>query len=314
MIDPQRRQPCRVVTVGAASMDVKARALGPLVPRTSNHGRVGLSLGGVARNVAENLARLGVESCLITAVGDDAFGMEIVQRTAAAGVDTSRVQVLPGDRSAVYSAILDERGDMVVSVDDMRVVETITPEVIRAHRRVLQAASMIVVDANLPLRSLHEVLTVAKRARVPVCADPVSIGLAERLKPRLCDYTIITPNADEAAVLCDAPVNDLAQATRAAQHLVTCGVQVVVITLAEQGLFYATREGSGHIPAPRVSVVDATGAGDALTAGVVYGFTIGLPVDDCMRLGVSAATLTLLSADSVSPELNLERLYEGMSG
>ena len=88
---------------------------------------------------------------------------------------------------------------------------------------------------------------------------------------------------------------------------------MVVITLAEHGLYYATREGSGHIPAPRVEVVDATGAGDALIAGMVYGLINGLPVDECMRLGVSAATLTLRSPETVSPELNLERLYEAMT-
>lgn len=89
-------------------------------------------------------------------------------------------------------------------------------------------------------------------------------------------------------------------------------MRLVVITLAEYGLYYATPGGSGHIPARRVDVVDATGAGDALTAGVVYGLVNGLPVDECMRLGVSAATLTLRSPESVSPEMSLECIYEGM--
>ena len=68
-----RGQACRVVLIGAASLDVKARAAAPLIPRTSNHGRVSLSPGGVARNVAENLAHLGVQTCLISAVGEDPF-------------------------------------------------------------------------------------------------------------------------------------------------------------------------------------------------------------------------------------------------
>ena len=172
---------------------------------------------------------------------------------------------------------------------------------------------MIVVDTNLPVDTLAEVLTIARRARVPVCADPVSIDLAERLRPKLCSYSIITPNASEASVLCESPVNSLEQAAAAAQKLVACGVGMVVITMAERGLYYATREGSGHIPAPRVEVVDATGAGDALIAGIVYGMTDGLPLDECMRLGVSAATITLRSPETVSPELTLERLYGEMT-
>ncbi len=303
-----------VVVIGAASMDIKGRAAGPLIPGTSNHGQVRLSLGGVGRNVAENLARLGVPTTLLAAVGDDAFGLEIVRRTTLAGVDTGHVLVLPGQRSATYSAILDDTGNMVVSVDDMHVCAALTPQLVRSHRALLRQARMIVLDANLSPGTLNAVLTVAGQAKIPVCIDPVSIDLAERVKLRLCDYTIITPNADEAAVLCDMPVNTRAQAAEAARKLVACGVKIVVVTLGAEGLFYATAEGRGHIPACRCDVVDATGAGDALTAGVVYGLVNDLPIDECMRLGVSAAAMTLRSTESVSPEMSLERVYEGMGG
>ena len=301
-----------VAVMGAASMDIKARARTCLAPATSNHGTVSLSLGGVARNVAENLARLGVPTCLLTAVGDDAFGEEILRCTSAAGVDTSHVLVASGQRTATYCALLDETGEMVVSVDDMQVVEALTPQVVRSHRVLLSRSPMIVLDANLSPRTLDAVLALARRAKVPVCMDPVSIDLAERIKPRLADFAVITPNASEAAVLSGCPAGTLAEAAQAAHRLLVSGVGLAVITLAEHGLYYATPGGSGHIPAPRVDVVDATSAGDALTAGVVYGLVNGLPVDECMRLGVSAATLTLRSAQTVSPALSLERVYEGM--
>jgi pseudouridine kinase len=307
-------EPSSVVVLGAATMDIKGRTLNPLNPGTSNRGHIRLSLGGAARNVAENLARLGVPTSLLTAVGDDAFGMEIVQRTAAAGVDTSGFLVLPDQRSATYTAILDDTGRMVVSVDDMHICEALTPQYVRVHAGLLRRARMIVLDANLSPRSLSAVLAVAKQAKVPVCVDPVSMELAERVKPHLCDYAIVTPNGHEAAVLCDSPVNTLAQAALAARKLVACGVRIVVITLGQEGLFYATAQTQGHIPATRCPVVDATGAGDALTAGVVYGLVNDLPLDECMRLGVSAAAITLASAESVSPEMSLERVYEGMAG
>jgi pseudouridine kinase len=302
-----------VVVIGAASMDIKARATSILAPATSNHGSVRLGLGGVARNVAENLSRLGVPTCLVAAVGDDAFGEEILRRTAAAGVDVGRVLVAGGQRSATYCAILDETGDMAVSVDDMQVVEAITPQVVRSHRALLASSPMIVLDANLSPRTLTAILSLAGRAHVPVCMDPVSIDLAERARPHLAGFTVITPNASEAAVLSGGPVGTLEEAAQAAHQLLASGVHLVVITLAEHGLYYATADGGGHVPAPRVDVVDATGAGDALTAGVVYGMVNGLPVDECIRLGMSAATLTLRSPDSVSSEMSLELVYEGMA-
>jgi pseudouridine kinase len=96
----------------------------------------------------------------------------------------------------------------------------------------------------------------------------------------------------------------------AAHELVARGVEIAIITLAEEGLCYATSRQSGYIPAIRCEVVDYTGAGDALTASVVYGLVNQFSIDEAMRLGVSAATLTLKCADSVCPDLSLERVYD----
>jgi pseudouridine kinase len=304
----------QVVVIGAASIDIKGRPSAKAIPATSNPGDIRLSIGGVARNVAENLARLGVATTLLTAVGDDTFGHQILAQTAAGGVDTSKALLCPSCRSGAYMALLDEFGDMAVSIDDMRICSLITPAYIRRHRKLISQASMVVLDTNLSLKTLDTILTIAKKAGVPVCADPVSVQLAQRLLPRLCDYTIITPNAQEAEVLLGTSVGirTIAQAAVAAQKLRSCGVGVVVITLGAEGLFYAAESSSGHIPAIRVDVVDATGAGDALTAGVVYGLCNGMVLDEAMRVGVSAATLTLLSSETVSPDMSLDHVYERM--
>ncbi|MBI4759327.1 MAG: carbohydrate kinase family protein [Chloroflexi bacterium] len=301
-----------VVVVGAASIDIKGKARFGLVPATSNPGEIKISAGGVARNVAENLARLGVPTALLTAVGDDAFGRQIVEHTAAHGVDMSHVLFSRDFRSAAYLAVLNEAGSMAVSIDDMQVAQAITPRYISQHRDLIKHARMMVLDANLPVPTLTVILKVARKANVPVCIDPVSIALSARVKRRLREYSIITPNASEAEILCGMRVQSVPEATLAAQKLVACGLKIVIITLAEEGLFYATPNGSGHIPAIKCEVVDATGAGDALTAGVVYGLVNGLPVDEAMRLGVSAATITLLSTETVSPEMSLEALYQRM--
>jgi pseudouridine kinase len=304
----------QVVVIGAASIDVKGRPLRKAIPATSNPGDIRMSIGGVARNVAENLARLSVPTVLLCAVGDDMLGHQILNQTAAGGVDTSRALLSTTSRSGAYLAILDEYGDMAVSIDDMRICKLLTPQYIRQHRKLLSQADMIVVDTNLSVKTLDAILTIAKKSGVRVCADPVSVELSERLLPRLCDYAIITPNASEAEALLDhsMTVRTVAEAAVAAQRLRACGVQVVVITLGPEGLFYAAENGSGRIPASRVDVVDATGAGDALTAGVVYGLCNGMTLDDAMRVGVSAATLTLLSSETVSPDMSLDHVYERM--
>jgi pseudouridine kinase len=90
------------------------------------------------------------------------------------------------------------------------------------------------------------------------------------------------------------------------------GVQVAIVTLAELGVCYATPEVSGHVPAVTVQVVDRTGAGDALTAAVVFGLLHDFPIDEAVHLGASAAALTLQCPESVCPTLSLDRVYDSL--
>lgn len=300
-----------ILVIGAASVDVKGRAAKPLQAGTSVPGDITLSFGGVARNVAENLARLGQPTVLVSAVGRDPFGAQILERTARTGVDVSEVVIHPGYHSAAYLAIFDEGGSKAFAVDEMEpIMELITPAYIYARRTLFKGAAMAVLDANLSPKALASALRTATRYDVPVAMDPTSTTLAARVKEHLPDLYMVTPNMAEAKVLCGHSIGSRSDAMAAAQELVAMGVGLAIITLAEEGLCYATSRESGYIPAIRCEVVDLTGAGDALTATVVYGLVNGFSIDEATRLGVSAATLTLKCADTVCPDLSLERLYD----
>ncbi|MDH4137735.1 MAG: PfkB family carbohydrate kinase, partial [Anaerolineae bacterium] len=106
----------QVIVVGAASVDTKGRPRKALVPGTSNPGDIRISVGGVGRNIAENLARLGVRTTLLSAVGDDEWGQRILESTAAGGVDVSQVLINVEHSSAAYLAILDETGEKSISI------------------------------------------------------------------------------------------------------------------------------------------------------------------------------------------------------
>jgi pseudouridine kinase len=300
----------QVIVVGAASMDTKGRPRKTLVPGTSNPGGIRISVGGVGRNIAEGLARLGVRTTLLSAVGDDEWGQRILQCTAAGGVDVSQVLVNAEHNSAAYLAILDEVGEKFISIDDMDIIELLTPRYVYAHRRLIKEANMVVMDANLSPKAMRSLISAAQKYEVPVCADPTSAILARRLVGHLPDLYMITPDASEAEVLCQARLTNRTEAIQAAKQLVAMGVDIAIITLAEKGLCYATHEVSGYISAIRSEVVDRTGAGDALTAGVVFGLLNDFPIDEAVRLGVSAATLTLQCKETVCPDLSLERLYD----
>ncbi|NLX10973.1 MAG: ribokinase [Chloroflexi bacterium] len=300
-----------VVVVGAAGIDIKARPLDPLQMGTTNRGVLRHSLGGVARNIAENLARLEVPTRLLSAVGQDSAGESILTRTAAAGVDVSYVLRLPDVASGSHAAILDQDGQLVVAVSEYDIIEAVSPTYLYQNRALFADAAMIVVDASLSDKALATVFRIARRYQVPVCADPTSPLLAAKLIPYLPELTMAAPDASEAVALCGGePPTSSEDAILLAQCLRGQGVRIAIVTLAEQGLAYCDGGHAGHIPALRTSVVDKTGVGDALTAGVIFGLVNEMPLDEAIRMGVAAAAVTLRSRETVAPDLSLDRLYD----
>ena len=300
-----------VLVIGASSVDIKARALGALGGGSSNRGQIRSSLGGVARNVAENLACLGVSTTLLSAVGADGTGKRLLAQAVESGIDTKHILVAPEGRSGSYVVVFDETGGVHVSVDDMAIVERLNRRYIYDRRRLFRDASMVVFDANLPAETLETVVRLAVRYGVPICADPTSASLAPRLCPYLDRLHMVTPNLAEAeALLGGGPIVNRNDAIGAAKLLVSRGIDIAAISLAETGVCYATSNESGHIPALDIDVVDLTGAGDALTAAVIFGLLEEMPVGEAMRLGVAAAALTIQSRDTVIRDLSLEKLYD----
>jgi pseudouridine kinase len=299
-----------VVVVGAAAMDTKGYTSEPLQSGTSMPGRVRVSVGGVGRNIAENLARLGLPTTLLSAVGDDEAGRHLLAQARRSGVNVDHVLVNSEHATAAYLAVLDHQGNLAVSVADMGITAAVTPRYLYHRRRWLRQASMVAIDANLSPQALASLMRQVVKYGVPVCADPTSTSLAPRLCPHLQHLHMITPNALEAQALCGQPVRNRDEALIAAKGLVGLGVEIAIITLADQGLVYAIAEESGYIPAIECEIVDLTGAGDALTAAVIFGLLNDFPVGEAVRLGVSAAALTLQSRETVRPDLSLESLYD----
>jgi pseudouridine kinase len=301
-----------VLVIGASGIDIKGRALEPIQMGTANRGLIRSSIGGVARNIAENLVRLEVPTILLSAVGQDEQGDYLLSRTAAAGVDTRYVLRLPDVHTGSYAVIQDHTGQITISIGDYDIINAISPAYLQERHELFAQSAMIVIDANLSAKSITTVFRLAKRYDVPVCADPTTALLASKLLKYLPSLKMVAPDAAEAAKLCGletAPTSS-ETAIATAQCLVNKGVQIGIVTLAEQGLAYANSSSAGHIPALHTQVVDTTGVGDALTAAVIFGLINDFPLDEAVRLGISAAALTLRTRETVSSDLSLDRLYD----
>jgi pseudouridine kinase len=304
-----------VLVIGTSCLDVKGQAAQPLQRGTSIPGTIHSSSGGVARNIAENLARLGVSTTLLSAVGGDRPGQRILGQAAEAGIDISQMLVVPETDTGAYLALFDHEGRLIFGLDDTRITAAIRPRYIYDNRRLFRDASMIVLDASPHRETLKTIFRLARHYGVPVCADPTSVTLASRLRPHLRDLLLVAPNVQEAEVLCrcSIPAGDHGAALAAVKTLISRGVQIAIITMAEEGLCYATSEESGSVPAVQTEVVDLTGGGDALTAAVVFALLNDIPVSEAMQLGCSAASLTIACDQTTVPNLTLELLYDHLS-
>lgn len=297
------------VVVGGAVMDVKARSGATLVMATSNPGTVTTSPGGVGRNIAENLARLGTPTRLVAAVGEDAFGEAIALGLRNAGIDTSGVVAGPHP-TGTYLAVLDDDGDLAVAVSDMAATDALTVADLAPVTDALDEAAVLVLDGNLPAEVVAGLLDRAATGRVPVVIDPVSVAKAARLAPLLSParpVLAITPNVDELAALLAAPVpDDRVAIDEAARALHDRGVEHVWVRRGVRGSVLNTSASStstAGLEAEPATVVDVTGAGDAMTAAFVHALLRGDDPADAARLGHRVAALTIASTHTVRPDL-----------
>lgn len=304
----------QVVVVGGANLDIKARTLLAHHPATSNPGVLSLAAGGVGRNIAENLARLGSPVSLVAAVGDDPFGTTVREATAAAGVAVDHLVTVPDGRTGTYLAVLDDHGDLVTGVADMAVTDGLTPELLAAAEPLLTRADAVILDGNLPGPVLGWALDLLAAAPALVVVDPVSVAKAHRLAPLLRPgrrVDAITPNLDELAALVDRPVT-LDGLVEAAGALHARGVALVWVRQGAAGSWLCRPgEPPQHVPAVPSVVADVTGAGDALTAAFVHARLRGDEPRAAARFAAAAAALTVAVPQTVRPDLTsaaVERL------
>lgn len=299
-----------VLVIGAAGIDTKGYASAPLESGTSNPGKIKSSSGGVARNISENLSRLGQDVILLSAIGNDPPGERVLKRLQKSGIDTANLLVVDNRRTSAYIALYDEHKALIHSIDDMSVLDAISAQYIYRQRSLIHKADMVVMDGNLSMAVISSVIKQAAAKKVPVAVDPTSVSLADKIIPHLANLYMVTPNAAEAEVLTGQRVKTRGQAIKAAHSLVALGVDIVVVTLGEKGVVYATSDTSGHIPALSTNVVDMTGASDAMSAAIVFASLNDFSVDEAVRLGASAAFLTLQTEESVVPDMTLDLLYD----
>lgn len=304
----------QVLVIGASGLDLKGIPHQVLDSHADNPGLIVRSMGGVSRNIAENLARLGVPTTLLSVIGDDPLGRALVDYTQACGVNMQHIKCDPNGRTGVYMSVLNEHGDQALALSDFEIMQQLDRPYLNSHAALFHQAAYVVTDMCVWDDGLETIFALAEAAQTRVVVDPTATLRAGRLRPYLKRLHLVTPNLQEAAILCNIEVmpTTIEGAVAAADQLVALGVQIAVITLGELGLVYSDGHTHGYLPAASVEVVDTTGAGDALTAGLVGGLVNEYPLKSALQLGIQTATLTLASHETVRSDLSPALLDKGL--
>ncbi len=299
-----------VLVIGLAVLEINGRTSEPLQASQRQYGQIHACVSGVARNIAENLARLDIETVLLSVIADDDIGQHVITHSSLAGINCSHVMRVSEARTA-SSMLLYHSEDECTRIDDLSIADALDSDYLLEHEWLFKNAALIVIDATLSEDALDTLFELATRYNVRVCADPTSPLMADRLCNYIDNLYLIVPNASETAALCSLsePATERESAIGTAQRLVSMGANIAVVTLGEQGLAYADSTGGGYIRAIQTEVVDTAGAGDAFSGGVIFGILNDVSIDEAMRLGVAAASLTLKSEDTVLQSLNQDLLY-----
>lgn len=301
-----------IAVIGSANIDIGGYPSGSLAPGDSNPGRVRVSIGGVGCNIARNLALLGARVRFVTALGGDLYARGIEGALAGMGIDLSLSLRLPGEHTSTYLFIADERGDMALAVNDMDIYRHQTRAFFEGILPELNRCDAVLIDANLSVDSLS---FLCERVRAPLFADAVSAAKADRLRGALGRLAGFKPNRMEAELLSGVRITDDESARLAARRLLDTGLESVYITLGADGALAARDGESCRVPSLAPRLKNATGAGDAFTAAMVWGTLRGMSLGDICLAASAAAAIAAEAEETVAPGLSEEaikhRILEG---
>ncbi|MEH8176751.1 MAG: PfkB family carbohydrate kinase [Aeromonas veronii] len=303
-----------VVVIGGANMDICGTSHDNLLLGDSNPGKVRTSAGGVGRNIAENLARLGSDTRLLTAVGNDQYGHHLLEVSQRAGVDVRQTLVLDGHATSCYLSLHDGSGEMSCAINDMAIIEQLTPARLTPLAGFLGGARLWVLDTNLAIHTLDWLFE--RQGDHAIFVDTVSVAKVEKIRPWLGKIHTLKPNRSEAEQLCGMTIAGPETWPMVAAWFHRAGVKRLFLSLGEQGIFYSDGEQQGHLPVLGSPVLNVTGGGDAFMAGLAHAWLQELDIAQTTRFALGCAALTVNCSDTVFSGLSktaVDRILEEYS-
>lgn len=300
-----------IYCIGAMNVDRKFTLTEEMVLKTSNPAVSSVSVGGVVRNIAESLGRLGYEVSLFSLGGlDEDFN--IIKTATEPYANMQHVSQIPGFATGMYNAILDHDGEMQLAIADMEINEEMNRAWISQYESILIQAELIVIDLNLPKETVEYLIDLGRKHQVDIFVIPVSGPKMKRLPADLTGVTWLIINQDESESYFKTQVTNEEEFQQLVDRWLATGVENVVITRGIKKSAYGNQKGERlNLQPPTVEkVIDVTGAGDGYSSGIIMGHLEGLSPKESIQLGMTNSYHIIQGDTNVRHELSKERLLK----
>jgi pseudouridine kinase len=303
----------QIVCVGGANIDRKIHIKNKAQLGTSNPSYATQNAGGVARNVAENLGRLGFDVSLISASGADQ-DWSFIKESSSLYMNLETVTQFPEKATGSYTAVLESSGELIIALADMDIYEMITPDLLRKNDLLLSRSKCIMVDLNCPKETVQFLCHFGISHEIPIVIIPVSSPKMNRLPNDLAGVTWLITNRDESETYFKTEIKNESDWKKAVDKWLSLDIANVIITNGKAGSMIGNKEeGIFHVPAiESQEIVDVTGAGDAFSSAVIFSWLEGKSLIEIAKAGSMNATKTLQSAYTVRQELSAEQLQKDL--
>ncbi|WP_425447182.1 PfkB family carbohydrate kinase [Dethiothermospora halolimnae] len=294
-----------ITVIGGTNIDIQGFTGNKLILNDSNPGSVKTSLGGVGRNIAENTTKLGIKTKLISVLGNDLYGKRILKECRMAGIDMDNCLVINGNTST-YLSILDENRDMKVAISDMDNFSQMNVDYIKQKNSIINKSKIVVIDTNIDYEVIEYILSNFNDK--VFFLDAVSTTKCKKVKDLIGKFHTIKPNKIEAEALSGIKINKEEDLNKALDYFLQKGVKKVFISLGEDGVFYGDENTKGIIRSPKINVVNATGAGDAFMAGLIYSYINNYNIHYSSVFSMTSSILALSHEDTINPNISVENI------
>ncbi len=305
----ENRQPYALV-FGVSVFDICGFTDNNYRSNDSNPGKVRTSFGGVCRNIAECMARVDVNTKFISVLGDDEAGLRMMDHSKVMNYDMSESLIVKGGSTPTYMAILDEQGEMVSAVVDMKIIDAFTTDFIDSKADIIKNSEYMILDSDRP--DIVEYIIKTFSGDTKFILDPVSAAKAELVKHLIKYFHTIKPNRYEAEIMCGFKIHNDEDLRKAGKYFKDLGIENVFITLDEDGIYYNNGEREGKLKANNAKVVNVTGAGDSFVAGIASGYMNNVDIVDTVKYAISMSTITISTEETIHPDMCNELVKEYM--